>query len=402
MSAFQKAMFTSKLPPRSMLQANGNNAMSRGRVRGGKQDFTPVLWNKYFTDRSDVKVGENSFRVYRLGSSGPLLVLLHGGGFSALTWAVFSKTIVELVECQVVAIDLRGHGDTCTADDSDLSIQTMMSDVVSVVQALFPMPPPIILMGHSMGGAVAVHVAHSDQLSSVVGLVVIDVVEGTALGALASMQSFLRGRPQTFISVEDAIRWSLQSGQLKNAESAKVSMPGQIKNSRTGKTGIQELDISGHEDGVDGSPLPPITVDRKNNPENSILEEEEEAESDFKVPTLERRKGSSSGDYTWRIDLRLTEQFWPGWFQGLSKMFLSAHAQKLLLLANLDRLDTDLTVGQMQGKFEIHAFETTHGRVGHAVHEDVPDNVCQVLATFLTRNKFATAKTDFMGPMPCC
>lgn len=69
------------------------------------------------------------------------------------------------------------------------------------------MAPPIVLMGHSMGGAVAVHVAHSDQLSTVVGLVVIDVVEGTALGALASMQSFLRGRPQSFLSLEDAIRW---------------------------------------------------------------------------------------------------------------------------------------------------------------------------------------------------
>lgn len=69
------------------------------------------------------------------------------------------------------------------------------------------MPPPIILMGHSMGGAVAVHVAHSAQLPTVVGLVVIDVVEGTALGALASMQSFLRGRPQSFLSIEDAIRW---------------------------------------------------------------------------------------------------------------------------------------------------------------------------------------------------
>lgn len=68
----------------------------RGRVRGGKQDFTPVTWDKYFSERSDVKVGENSFRVYRLGSSGPLLVLLHGGGFSALTWAVFSVSIMRI------------------------------------------------------------------------------------------------------------------------------------------------------------------------------------------------------------------------------------------------------------------------------------------------------------------
>lgn len=51
----------------------------------------------------------------------------------------------------------------------------------------------------------------------------------------------------------------------------------------------------------------------------------------------------------WRIDLCKTEKYWPGWFQGLSKKFLSIHAQKLLLLANIDRMDKDLTVGQMQG-----------------------------------------------------
>lgn len=39
------------------------------------------------------------------------------------------------------------------------------------------------------------------------GLVVIDVVEGTAMDALSSMQSFLRGRPQKFNSLQNAIEW---------------------------------------------------------------------------------------------------------------------------------------------------------------------------------------------------
>jgi len=62
------------------------------------------------------------------------------------------------------------------------------------------------------------------------------------------------------------------------------------------------------------------------------------------------------GNYTWRIDLCKTEKHWPGWFQGLSKKFLSIHAQKLLLLANIDRMDKDLTVGQMQGNIIIYIF----------------------------------------------
>lgn len=30
------------------------------------------------------------FRVYHAGTDGPLLLLLHGGGHSALSWAVFT------------------------------------------------------------------------------------------------------------------------------------------------------------------------------------------------------------------------------------------------------------------------------------------------------------------------
>lgn len=40
-----------------------------------------------------------------------------------------------------------------------------------------------------------------------------------------------------------------------------------------------------------------------------------------------------------------------GWFKGLSKLFLESRVLKLLVLAGTDRLDTDLTIGQMQGMF---------------------------------------------------
>lgn len=82
--------------------------------------------------------------------------------------------------------------------------------------------------GHSMGGAICVHIASLDLIPSLIGCVVIDVVEGTAMEALASMQSFLRSRPQYFKSIQQAIEWSIRSGQIRNSASAKVSMPGQI------------------------------------------------------------------------------------------------------------------------------------------------------------------------------
>ena len=45
----------------------------------------------------------------------------------------------------------------------------------------------------------------------------------------------------------------------------------------------------------------------------------------------------------------VSEPFWRGWFQGLSKAFLAPSHPKMLLLAGVDRLDKDLTIGQMQG-----------------------------------------------------
>ena len=78
----------------------------------------------------------------------------------------------------------------------------------------------MIIVGHSMGGALAVHTAllnesynqsieqdtineysNSISLQNVVGICVIDVVEGTAMEALSSMQSFLRSRPKSFPSI---------------------------------------------------------------------------------------------------------------------------------------------------------------------------------------------------------
>lgn len=88
--------------------------------------------------------------------------------------------------------------------------------------------PPVYVVGHSMGGAIAVHFAHLELIPNLIGITVIDVVEGTAMEALASMQSFLRSRPQYFKSIPNAIEWCIRSGQIRNIDSAKVSMPGQI------------------------------------------------------------------------------------------------------------------------------------------------------------------------------
>ncbi|KAK4872086.1 hypothetical protein RN001_016210 [Aquatica leii] len=377
------------------------SVLSRGpkrfNPRGSCTDCSPLKWSKYFDKEEQVQIEENTFNVYSIGNTGPVLVLIHGGGYSALTWSLFVEEISNRVECRILAIDLRGHGRTRTDDETNLSLDILASDIENIIRKIYGNESTsFILIGHSLGGAVVVEAAK--LIAGVVGVCVIDVVEGTALESLSSMQSILRGRPNSFNSVEQAIQWSFRSGQTHNIEAARISMPGQIKNSVTDELAANEAWNEGSSSNEIKNKISRL-CDTKN---SSTIEEEEEEpkESDaecsngiaeMKVPTVVNK-------YTWRIDLKKTEPFWTGWFKGLSQKFLELQAPKVLLLANIHGLDTTLTVGQMQGKFQLQVLP----RSGHAIHEDQPHQVADIIASFLVKQRLAAAKNDFSVIMPAC
>lgn len=384
MSSLQKSVLKSKLPPSGV-----NFGVSSGRVTKSKgfqrkRDYDPVQWMPYFDSSEDVEIGNNTFHIYTKGSEEPTLVLLHGGGYSALTWAEFTKSIMTMIVCKVMAIDLRGHGDTHTTNEEDLSGDTLAEDVAAVVQATLG-NTPVILVGHSMGGAVAVRAA--PLITNLSGLGVIDVVEGTAMDALASMQSFLRSRPSSFSSISQAIEWCVRSGQIRNVQSAKVSVPGQIKNIETNKLATHDIDSLSQSTCQCNS--------ETSIPREDIIQEEEPVNMPPPPPPT---TATTTRKYVWRIDLSKTEQHWFGWFKGLSTAFLNVPVPKMLLLAGVDRLDRELTVGQMQGKFQMQVLPAC----GHAVHEDVPDKVAEAIATFMVRHKFAEPASDFPRTFPAC
>lgn len=89
--------------------------------------------------------------------------------------------------------------------------------------------PSIIVVGHSMGGAIAAKTASLLEKSWLKGLILIDIVEGTAIAALPSMHKVIANRPTYFASVSDAIHWSVKSKTVSNSYSARVSVPPQIE-----------------------------------------------------------------------------------------------------------------------------------------------------------------------------
>jgi protein phosphatase methylesterase 1 len=319
-------------------------------------------------------------------------------------------------------MDFRGHGDTHTTRDDDLSIDVMVSDVENVVRELYGDTTPIVLIGHSMGGAVAVHTAVRNNITSLAGLIVIDVVEGTALESLSSMQSFLHSRPKTFTSLEHAIEFCVRTGQIRNIDSARVSMVGQLKRVDTDETATAEIEHHLH-DATAANQSSAIQEEDAEEASDTLTVTPSTARVEQSLPVFKKPHGvtvdasvvapvaaapavtqssqdtskspstSASGVYGWRIDLSRTDKYWKGWFEGLSKMFLSCPIAKLLLLAGVDRLDKELTVGQMQGKFQLQVLP----QCGHAVHEDNPDKVAEVFAAFLVRNRLVAPADSFHG-----
>jgi protein phosphatase methylesterase 1 len=68
---------------------------------------------------------------------------------------------------------------------------------------------------------------------------------------------------------------------------------------------------------------------------------------------LRRETAVNRQRYVWRTDLARSQPFWRGWYTGLSELFLGVPVPKVLVLAGSDRLDKALTIGQMQGKFQM-------------------------------------------------
>ncbi|GAA5886851.1 hypothetical protein JCM6882_005914 [Rhodosporidiobolus microsporus] len=273
------------------------------------------------------------------GGNGVVFVCVHGAGYSGLSWACLAKELAERTQGKsrvgILAYDARGHGKTRLplpaegeSDIVDMSLQTMAQDLCALLKTMYPdrdSAPSLVLVGHSMGGAVVAEACNrvQEDVADVTGVVVVDVVEGTALEALSGMSALIAAHPKKFSSPEEAILWHIQSKTINNVDSARVSVPPLVK------------------------PL---------------------------------HEGASN--YGWRVDLQKTEPYWRGWFAGLSARFLSCKAAKLLLLAGTDRLDRELLIGQMQGKYQLEVDPL----VGHCVHEDAPGRTADTLLSFWQRN----------------
>jgi protein phosphatase methylesterase 1 len=141
---------------------------------------------------------------------------------------------------RIISFDYRGHGFNTKSQGEDLSGETLVKDTIQVLEFVAQKFPDetIIILGHSMGGSIATKTsafifknqdAYSVLYEKIQGLIVIDVVEGTAMDALPYMESIVKSRPKSFKSLEEGIEYFYRSGTIKNTESARISVPSLLK-----------------------------------------------------------------------------------------------------------------------------------------------------------------------------
>lgn len=333
--------------PESDESSSDSSAASIDTIRPNEQEppAGPHHWTNYFSQELHFTktLPEGLIAHYHAyitppanPSKDPLFVCHHGAGSSALTFALFARDIrSHLPSAGILSLSARGHGSTIlttstnTPAPPDYSLETLTSDALTILlstQSHFSWPalPPLVLIGHSLGGAIVTDLTttHGKLLApTLIGYAVLDVVEGSALEALAFMKTYLAQRPSLFDSASSAIDWHVRTRTLRHAESARVSVP-------------------------------------------SLLTQ------------------TPSGRCAWRTDLGSTAPWWESWFGGMSGRFLSGRGAKLLVLAGTDRLDKELMIGQMQGKFQLEVIP----EAGHFVQEDVPARLAGLVVEFYRRN----------------
>lgn len=177
------------------------------RAQTGRGDLSSLPWMGFF--ERELFIEGNNEGVHTVHHAyissptegGPLFVTHHGAGSSGLSFAACAQEIRRILPTAgILSLDARNHGLTISRsgpegiqDDAagtepqtelDLSLETLSRDLAYVVNQTrakmnWDTVPPLVLVGHSLGGAVVTDVAKKGELgSNVLAYAVLDVVEG--------------------------------------------------------------------------------------------------------------------------------------------------------------------------------------------------------------------------------
>ena len=151
--------------------------------------------------------GPNQLNYLEWGHPGkPALVLIHGIRGFAYTW----RTVAERLQDRyhLIALNLRGHGDSGPSPERDYTFDLYASDVHALAEELGL--NQFTIVGHSLGGRVAIAYAaqHPERSPAIV---VVDIAPGLTDAGAWGIKRGMEATPAEFDSWEAAIAYAQQT-----------------------------------------------------------------------------------------------------------------------------------------------------------------------------------------------
>jgi pimeloyl-ACP methyl ester carboxylesterase len=147
--------------------------------------------------------GDVEIAYRRFGRPGKTPVLIvHGLSFFSYDWIGPATRLA--VDREVVAIDMRGFGESDWSPERNYKLETLVADTVNVLHALGWQRA--VLMGHSFGGRVALATSgwHKDRVA---GLVCVDFAPDIATAGRRHTAERIGLQPDVFASVDAAMAY---------------------------------------------------------------------------------------------------------------------------------------------------------------------------------------------------
>ena len=180
----------------------------------------------------DKLVELNGLQIHHMdwGTAGkPPLLLLHGGMQNAHSWDLTAVALKR--EFHVIAMDLRGHGDSAWSDEGNYSHADHANDIAALTEHLGWQWP--IVMGLSLGGLSGTRFAyeHPEHVSR---LVIIDVGPQLNISGVGRIMDFTAG-PAELDSVDDFIQRAVEYNPRRKPEQLRYSLTHNLRLLPNGK-----------------------------------------------------------------------------------------------------------------------------------------------------------------------
>jgi pimeloyl-ACP methyl ester carboxylesterase len=173
-----------------------------------------ALWQEGFVATPEVRL-----RYLEWGDrSKEALLLLHGIGQTAHTWAYFATAMKP--HYRVIAVDHRGHGESGWAPDGDYSPAAHGRDLDAIIEQL--KLETFLLIGFSMGGRNAMWLTDRHP-TKVRRLVLVDAGPDRPPSGGSEARQFMSG-PDVFGSVEDFVERAIRFNPRRSREALRESL----------------------------------------------------------------------------------------------------------------------------------------------------------------------------------